>query len=154
VLSTIIVLGVVPGLIAIRNGVLHETKDVSNATMSLDQSYEVKGNELLYTDPRNQNTRQGRHGTAGPGSITEIVTSANKNGPGKMTIIRQDVSNGRLDRRETKWNESRLARTSGSAFIQGNHTTDGREVQTTTKHIENKEVPVQSVEMAPVDSQN
>src|SRR6266852_3260141 len=50
VLATLLVLGVVPGLIAIRNGLLHEMKDLANATMSLDQSYEFTGNELMFDD--------------------------------------------------------------------------------------------------------
>src|SRR6266851_5401316 len=78
VLATILVLGVVPGLIAIRNGLLHEMKDVSNATMSLDQSYEFAGNELLYEDYPIRDVASHRQGRDG-GSITEIVTNANNN---------------------------------------------------------------------------
>jgi hypothetical protein len=48
--TTVLVLGLVPGLIAIRQGLLGELSDVSNATSGLDQSYGFTGQEAGEVD--------------------------------------------------------------------------------------------------------
>jgi hypothetical protein len=45
VLATVMVLGIIPGLIAVRQGVLAELLDVANAVLGLDQSYGFTGQE-------------------------------------------------------------------------------------------------------------
>jgi len=136
VLATLIVIGIIPGLVAIRNGVLRELKDVSNATTALDQSYEFTGNELL--SPEDEPARVGRSSrrTTGEGSLTEIVTSANGAG---WTIVRKTTgSAGRaatLDERDP-FSRPGIARTAGSAFLQGNHVQDRRDVQTGVKSVD------------------
>jgi len=50
VVATIIVLGIIPGLIAIRQGTLSELIDFSHATTSLDQSYGFTG-QVVGCDP-------------------------------------------------------------------------------------------------------
>jgi hypothetical protein len=152
VMATIIVLGVVPGLILIRNGLLHEMKDIANATMSLDQSYEFTGNDVLYADQLavSANHRRGD----GRGSVTEIVTSGNNRRVGSATMVRRDVQPGQRDTRDPHWRQPRIARTAGSAFIQGNHTANGRDQQTAPKQIENKEVDVETAEVATADGKN
>ncbi len=45
VLATVMVLGIIPGLIAVRQGVLSELLDVANAALGLDQSYGFTGQE-------------------------------------------------------------------------------------------------------------
>jgi hypothetical protein len=154
VLATIIVLGVVPGLIAIRNGILREMKDVANATTSLDQSYEFTGNEVLYNDQLAANDNHYRHDGLGNGSITEIVTNANNRNVRSATMIRRDVRTGRFDTRDPRWRQPCIARTAGSAFIQGNHTTDGRDIQTATKHAEIKDTDIETAEVPPADGKN
>jgi hypothetical protein len=140
----------VPGLIALRNGLLHEMKDVSNATMSLDQSYEFTGNEVVYKDRLADG--KGWHGrkTVGKGSITDIITDKDDQHGGSTTVIRRDVEG---DEQDTKWRQPRIARTAGSAFIQGNHTNDGREVQTGTKRTQIKEIETETEE-APTTGRN
>jgi hypothetical protein len=154
VLASIIVLGVVPGLIAIRNGLLHEMNDVSNATMSLDQSYEFTGNELIYKDRFFANDRQLGHKVTGNGSITDIFVDANNRHAGSATIVRRDVRGVNTDAHDSKWRQPRIARTAGSAFIQGNHTADGRDVQTGTKPVEIKEVEPETAEVVPAAGRN
>jgi hypothetical protein len=142
VLATIIVLGVVPGLIAIRNGLLHEMKDIANATMSLDQSYEFTGNELMFDDYRPRDTAN-RWLTTDGGSLTEIVKDANNQHSRTTTVARFDGRNPR----DPRWQQPRIARTAGSAFIQGNHTFDGREVHSTVKQVETRPVEVETAEV-------
>jgi hypothetical protein len=45
VLATVMVLGIFPGLVAIRQGALAELLDVANAALGLDQSYGCTGQE-------------------------------------------------------------------------------------------------------------
>jgi Flp pilus assembly pilin Flp len=45
VLATVMVLGIIPGLVAVRQGVLSELLDVANAALGLDQSYGFTGQE-------------------------------------------------------------------------------------------------------------
>jgi hypothetical protein len=45
VLATVMVLGLFPGLVAVRQGVLSELVDVANAVLGLDQSYGFTGQE-------------------------------------------------------------------------------------------------------------
>jgi hypothetical protein len=47
VVATIMVLGLIPGLIAIRQGTLTELADFANATLSLNQSYSFSGQALV-----------------------------------------------------------------------------------------------------------
>ena len=154
VLATIMVLGIVPGLIAIRNGLLREMNDVSNATMSLDQSYEFTGNELLYNDEFADSDNHRRHDGMGNGSITDIVTNANNRNARSATVVRRDARAGRLDTRDPHWQQPRIARTAGSAFIQGNHTTNGRDVQTATKPAEIKDTEIETAEVPQADGKN
>jgi hypothetical protein len=46
VMATVMVLGIIPGLIAVRQGVLAELLDVANAALGLDQSYGFTGQEV------------------------------------------------------------------------------------------------------------
>jgi hypothetical protein len=46
-LATIMVIGLVPGLIALRQGVLSELVEFAQALMGLDQSYSFTGNRLV-----------------------------------------------------------------------------------------------------------
>ena len=154
VMATIIVLGVIPGLILIRNGLLHEMKDVANATMSLDQSYEFTGNEVLYTDHLAANDDHRRGIGLGQGSITEIVTNANNHKAGSVVMVRGDVQSGQRDIRDPHWRQPRIARTAGSAFIQGNHTADGRDRQTAPKKVEIKDVDVETTEVETAHAKN
>src|SRR5262245_27704996 len=105
VLATILVIGIIPGLVAIRRGVLNEMKDISNATLSLDQSYEFTGNEL-FCDDDDWNLDVNRIDTAasrrhvGKGSLTEIVTKANNHNGQTVLVSRKDgpaVGNERRD---------------------------------------------------------
>jgi hypothetical protein len=45
IVATIMVLGIIPGLIAVRQGTLSELHDMANAVLSLDQSYSFTGQE-------------------------------------------------------------------------------------------------------------
>jgi hypothetical protein len=45
VMATVMVLGIMPGLVAVRQGVLAELLDVANAALGLDQSYGFTGQE-------------------------------------------------------------------------------------------------------------
>jgi hypothetical protein len=45
-ITTVLVLGLVPGLIAIRQGLLAEMGDIASATNDLDQSYGFTGQEI------------------------------------------------------------------------------------------------------------
>src|SRR5262249_32371156 len=134
VLATILVIGIIPGLVAIRKGLLNEMKDIANATMSLDQSYEFTGNELFCEDEdwdldvKPMDTA-GTRRHVGKGSLTEIVTKANNANVQTVLVSRKDGQAVRTDRREVEGHRNVIARTAGSAFIQGNHTKDGREMQ-------------------------
>src|SRR5262245_43781991 len=96
-LATILVIGLIPGLVALRNSNLSEMVDVSNATLSLDQSYEFTGQEIHSVDGihvidgfhGNPNTL--RHNT-GTGSITDIfpdghVNKTNTGGLNGRTLV-------------------------------------------------------------------
>jgi hypothetical protein len=155
IMATIIVLGIIPGLVAIRNGLLHELKDVSNATTSLDQSYEFTGNVLVCpeTDRAGSDTTVRRH--VGNGSLTEVVVTSTNNRAGvKLT----QVSTGRdgrpalVDGRDPFSQRRRIAQTAGSAFIQGNHTADGRELRTSVKSVDIRPLKQQAQTVAPADA--
>jgi hypothetical protein len=45
-ITTVLVLGLIPGLIAIRQGLLAEMGDIATATSDLDQSYGFTGQEI------------------------------------------------------------------------------------------------------------
>jgi hypothetical protein len=45
-IATILVIGLVPGLVAVREGALDELTDLANAVMSLDQSYSFCGSAV------------------------------------------------------------------------------------------------------------
>ena len=154
IMATIIVLGVVPGLILIRKGLLHEMKDVANATMSLDQSYEFTGNEVLYGNKLAVSNDQRRVVGLGNGSITEIVTNSNGCKNGAATIVRRDVRPGQRDIRDPYWQQPRIARTAGSAFIQGNHAADGRDRLTAPNPAEIKDTDVETEEVATPTGKN
>jgi hypothetical protein len=47
--ATILVIGLIPGLIAVRQGVLSELVEFANAVMGLDQSYGYTGTQLVCT---------------------------------------------------------------------------------------------------------
>src|SRR5262245_47241375 len=47
IVATIIVLGIIPGLIAVRQGTLSELTDAANALLSLNQSYSFSGQALV-----------------------------------------------------------------------------------------------------------
>jgi hypothetical protein len=128
VLATLVVLGIIPGLVAIRNGVLHELKDVSNATSALDQSYEFTGNELVSPESEWAPVETASRRTAGNGSLTELVASANNRGGTRQTTATQ-APDGRTAIADGRDPSSRpcTARTGGSAFVRGNHAVDGRD---------------------------
>jgi hypothetical protein len=61
VVATVLVLGLIPGLIAIRQGALRGLVDFANATGSLDQSYSFSG-QRLESNCHNWNHDQGTNG--------------------------------------------------------------------------------------------
>lgn len=141
VLATILVTGIIPGLVAIRKGLLNEMKDVSNATLSLDQSYEFTGNEIFGDDDWDQTwTDTVTRRRVGNGSLTDIVTSANNHNVKTTLVTRHDGRTTRNDERDENRQRHPIARTAGSAFIQGNHTQDGREIHGSAKQVKTQEV--------------
>lgn len=165
VLATILVIGVVPGLIAVRQGALEELLDFSNATMSLDQSYEFEGQEVVDTD--GIRLVHGNHGgmggqgdmhsrKLGEGSITEITPHG---------IERRTTGGGGLTGHQVAsplrgrgvpgsfHGEERgpIATTAGSAFVQGNHTEDGMELHSGTNHLSNHRVAPAEGSAMPAD---
>ena len=139
ILATVLLLGIIPGLVAVRNGLLSELSDEANAVMSLDQSYEFEGQEIVCED--GVRVFEGdalRHPTA-HGSITDIFVDPSDH----IRTVRGDGLTGRrgvgalhgpvLER-------PGIARTAGSAYIQGNHTADGGEIHSSVKHVGNKAV--------------
>jgi hypothetical protein len=167
VLATILVIGIVPGLIAVRQGTLEEMLDFSNATMSLDQSYEFDGQEVVGTDGirlvhGNQGglSGQSRHGDMhsrklGEGSITEITPKGieRRSTPGALTghevsgSLTGPQSGGSLHSEQ----RGPIARTAGSAFVQGNHTEDGSELHSGTNHLKNHRVAPSEGSAMPAD---
>ncbi len=73
--TTVLVLGLVPGLIAIRQGLLGELSDVSNATSGLDQSYGFTGQEAAAA-------------TAGAAAPVERITTAASTTPSLKPLPR------------------------------------------------------------------
>jgi hypothetical protein len=57
VVATILVLGIIPGLVAIRAGVLSELTEWANSVLSLDQSYSFSGQELTCNEPDSSGRR-------------------------------------------------------------------------------------------------
>src|SRR5262249_19209642 len=136
-LATILVLGLIPGLVALRNSNLSEMVDVSNATLSLDQSYEFTGQEIHSVD--GIRVIDGLHGTSGTlrqgtgaGSITDIFPDGQ---------VHKTTTGGRTGRTLVSplhgavHEHADQAITAGSAFIQGNHTVTGTEISTGTRRI-------------------
>jgi hypothetical protein len=77
VIATIMVLGLIPGLVAVRQGTLSELTEFGNATMALNQSYSFSG-QTLGCDPgtgtpngRNA-LADGRTGNRGPNTANVI----------------------------------------------------------------------------------
>jgi hypothetical protein len=165
VLATILVIGIVPGLIAVRQGTLEELLDLSNATMSLDQSYEFDGQEVVDTDGihmvHGNHGGQSGHGDMhsrklGEGSITEITPNGierRTTGGGGLTghqvasPLKGQAAGGSLHGEE----RGPIARTAGSAFIQGNHTEDGSEFHSGTNHLRNHRVAPAEGSAMPAD---
>jgi hypothetical protein len=133
VLATIIVIGIIPGLVAIRQGTLTELVDFSNAEMSLDQSFEFGGEEIHCTDGIRVVGGSGRQ-TMGNGSITEI-----SGGTAEKTRTGGGLESPRGGSSQQGSGGS-VAMTAGSAFSQGNHTEDGNDMHSSTKHLSNGRV--------------
>lgn len=109
VVATLLVLGLIPALIAIRQGTLNELFDFSNATASLDQSYEFNGQEICVPD-RDDSWWHGRRDGA-VGDVREFDAA------GKEVVRERD---GR------RHDQRILARTWGSKFIEPQHNEDGK----------------------------
>jgi hypothetical protein len=164
VLATILVIGIVPGLVAIRQGTLEELLDFSNATMSLDQSYEFEGQEIVDTDGvrvvHSGHFALGEQGDSnmrkfGEGSITEITP----NGIERRSFgggLPGHPAAGSLKGPKgvsTRHGEQRgaIARTAGSSFQQGNQTEDGTDVHSGTNHLSNHRVDPATSGAMPAD---
>ncbi|HZT81259.1 MAG TPA: hypothetical protein VFA26_13605 [Gemmataceae bacterium] len=89
VVATILVLGIIPGLVAIRQGNLAELTDVSNALLSLNQSYNFTGQALVCGNCDNVDLTglQGFGGTTGN-------TSGINNLPTGAVVANGDVNRG------------------------------------------------------------
>jgi Flp pilus assembly pilin Flp len=149
VMATIIVLGVIPGLIAIRQGTVSELVDFSNATMSLDQSYEFNGQEIHCSDGIQVVDGNARRGM-GNGSITEIIggkaqKTMTAGGLEGNVAAANGLHGSALERRGS------MAMTAGSSFLQGNHTADGNDFHSSTKHLNNGSVQPDGPSAAPAD---
>jgi hypothetical protein len=164
VLATILVIGIVPGLIAVRQGTLEELLDFSNATMSLDQSYEFDGQEVVGTDGirivHGTNGLQGQGSDShrrmlGEGSITEITPNGieRRSFGGGLTGHQVASSLTGPQGGSSLHGEQRgpIARTAGSAFVQGNQTEDGTELHSGTNHLSNHRVAPSEGRTMPAD---
>ena len=146
VVATLVVLGVIPGLVAIRNGVLNEIKDVSNATTALDQSYDFAGNELVGHHGDRTRGDSASHRPVGNGSVTDIVKVGNNH-----TVTKTTTTTGH-DRRDSSWNGNRMARSGGSGFIQGNHTADGHDLHTGVRSVDIRKLEKRAKSPAETDT--
>jgi hypothetical protein len=110
IVATIMVIGIIPGLIAVRQGTLTELHDVANAVLSLDPSYSFTGQETRWGCDDRWN-HDGRHDVNHDGFV----------GNANVDVIKGDVKGqdvagvGNNDGRN--WDRrGALAYTAGSAF--------------------------------------
>lgn len=76
-ITTVLVLGLIPGLIAIRQGILTEMSDIATATSDLDQSYGYTGQEFgSGTDSGDNGAGNGVRGAADDGRVHDPVAEA------------------------------------------------------------------------------
>jgi hypothetical protein len=152
-LATILLLGIIPGLVAVRNGLLKELNDEANAVMSLDQSYEFEGQEIVCSDGIRVFGGDALRQSAAHGSITDIFIDPSDH----LRTVKGDGLAGHRGvgaLQGPAFERPSTARTAGSAFLQGNHTADGNEVQSSVKRIESKRVGAETnnaMMTAPVD---
>ncbi len=118
VVATVMVLGIVPGLIALKQGVLSELLDVANATLGLDQSYGFTGHEI--------------RGGAGDRAAND-QNNAGKNtakAGGDNKVLNNALRVGTVETRDAKGNMVQLAKenrggvqafTAGSGFLENRH---------------------------------
>lgn len=138
--TTVLVLGLIPGLIAIRQGLLAELGDIASATTGLDQSYGYTGQQLGSRNDA-ENTGDGIRAAADDGrgydpvaeAAARITTARVKDGRGDRFDRRLDRPNDRGIRaagygRNTVRNAGRdrderclQAFTAGSAFLEERH---------------------------------
>ncbi len=125
---TVLVIGLVPALVALRQGTLSEIIDLANSFMALDQSYSYSGQQLLHDGNRR----------------TARDTFRNTTGNGWRAPVNREAHG---DPRHSQ------ARTAGSAFSnRPADTTDGLNVSDGGKVIVAGSVPATTIRKAqPVD---
>jgi hypothetical protein len=114
IIATIIVIGIIPGLIAVRQGTLAELTDFANATLSLDQSYSFTGQELRWgCDERGRNHDEVRGDASHEGFASDAKVDVRHD-----DVMGQDVA-GVADNGGRNWDHrGAMASTAGSAFQQ------------------------------------
>jgi hypothetical protein len=138
ILASLIVLGTIPGLVALRNGTLHELLDFSNATASLDPSYNFDGQEVGCANCDLDEDRIVSMDEWTRGHDTARATTG-KNGKDGSDVP-HGVHHGRFEifgTRDWGWVHDRrgaIAWTAGSSFLRGTHTPDGRVWSSGDKH--------------------
>jgi hypothetical protein len=122
-IATLLVLGLVPGLIAVRQGLLSELTETANATMALDQSYGFTGQRIGCSDA-----------AVGGGTLDRNGNRTNRVNPVIEQAVRIGAVDGRNVRGEGNGNNRNgdhrtgdlaqggtQAFSAGSSFIEGRH---------------------------------
>jgi hypothetical protein len=115
------VLGLVPSLIAVRQGVLSELTETANATMALDQSYGFTGQTLGCGDNARGNATLDRNGNRN-GKTNPVLEQATRIGA-------VDGRGGRADRNgSVQDRDGSQAFVAGSSFVEGRHFGDNKSI--------------------------
>lgn len=114
---TILLLGIVPALIALRQGVGSELLDLANSFMALDQSYSFSGGELVCDRSNRTTDVQGNSWDLGENRASQVARQGQTvvnptawRGPGKTVGTQETRTDGSVQNRRS------LAWVAGSAF--------------------------------------
>ena len=121
VVATILILGIIPALVAVRQGVLSELTEFANATMSLDQSYCFSGQVLTCaaadaTVTGQDNTNGNTNGNANNGTTGNNGLHGLNNSSGNQTGTQANGQTGTGSWTQSGTWVSGQAATAGSCF--------------------------------------
>lgn len=156
---TILVLGLVPGLIALRQGTLTELVDLANSFMALDQSYSFSGQQLVCADCENCNRHDGRGNrdthdgvNSRDGANGKAATGLHNGNKGfRLTDRAAGTDDARQGDEGNGWHRHTKAWSAGSSFLNRKASDDNDSARDADKAIHNASTPASSKRITPVD---